>query len=668
MCSLDERNQKALINHSANPNPDLQSASQPVTAGGKNTFSQSTSSVPARQSIKETIAAQKKATKVAGRNLPSRPGSAEPFGSPKKSTSQMNMSRPATAMSNASRNVSTTSVGTLSSAPVRPRRRADIARPATADPHANRKPTKTETPPRSPAVSPVKRVKTPAPNPSMVKLASKRADSPAAGSPIKGYPLSNKIGNPNEIRPFAKVQTQISPTKAAEDFTMVMPHLNPSRSMENTPFDSSPHSVRPTPRPKTPKLDDPFSPSLNRDLRTLEHPEKQHAPNGTVLGDQTPDSSPTKLAGELNRLSIADNKNQRISMSPRALGSRKEALMPKGSYTQEERSLKVYEDPVLETTKLDSYPSPLTHSPRALEELPVNEPTKNRQVPAHALLAEEPQSPHYHQKWLAMEAAERQRLNSSENIDNPRQARKILDSGISRLKAKTLDVHGFRKLQGLIRTSTDALWEDGYKFDELILPLLEYMETSNEEATPRPGKVQDLKAQGLVTIRLLLQHQSKYFSGYYPRAITAILVARKYYNSASHIVCGLEEIAESIVHQCDPLLCIDSIIELLEDHSNTTETSTVSMGLYVLAGLLHSAQEKGLKNHIGEERQAILGTMGAKYLVDTNPDVRRAVIEFVLEMHDTVDQDRFWSLVTGGRDDHRSLITYYLARKRAVAH
>ena len=58
--------------------------------------------------------------------------------------------------------------------------------------------------------------------------------------------------------------------------------------------------------------------------------------------------------------------------------------------------------------------------------------------------------------------------------------------------------------------------------------------------------------------------------------------------------------------------------------------------------------------------------MGARYLVDTNPDIRRAVIKFVLEIRDSIDQERFWGLVAGGRDDHKSLITYYLARKRAT--
>lgn len=427
--------------------------------------------------------------------------------------------------------------------------------------------------------------------------------------------------------------------------------------------------MRPTPSPRMATLDDPFSPAEPSNLKKAGSPKKNFGWNGASADDGKPRVSLTKLASGVGQTSMNGDKDQRISMSPRAINSRKENLKSKSQYAQEQRPLKVYEDPVNELSNGHSYPPPLLHTPRALEELPVNEPAKNRQAVDHQLLAEESQSPDYHQKWLALEAAERRRLSASENIENPRMARRILDSGIERVRARTLDVHGFRKLQALIRTSEDCIWEDGYKFDELMMPLLEYLESPDDETTPRSGKAQDLKTQGLVTVRLLLQHQPKHFSGYHPRALTAILTARKHYNSTSHIVCGLEETAESIVQECDAPLCIESILDLLAEQgsTNAAETKTISMGLYVLAGLLHRGQEENFTMRLTDLQEAKLGGTAVRSLADTNPDIRRAVIEFVLELHDTVDHDRFWGLVAGGRDDHRSLITYYLARKKAIA-
>lgn len=678
MAALDTKQQQQLIKDPSNPNPEKVPTAHTAIVGGRPAFSQSTTSVPNKPSIREVMAAQKKASRE--KNLPSRPGSAEPFSSPKKSAGQSGMGRPATAMSTAaSRNVSTTSIGNLSSAPVRPRRRPDIARPATADPYANRKPAKTETPPRSPAVSPAKRPKTPAPSTSSVKLAPKKVDSPAGTSPVKngstntfGFHQGARVADSNKNHePPAP-----SPTRAAEEFTMVIPNLKPSRSIDPASSDQGPAAFGTTPTPGLANYGDPFTYRDPNGTPKLWSPKNQSGPNGSPRpnshqGGGIPQLSPTKLAGDFGRLSMNDDKVQRISPSPKAIGSRKEKIpTPKNSYMQDQRPLQVYEDPVRDSANGSPFPLPRTHTPRALEELPVNEPTKqNRGVFDHQLLAEEPNSPEYHQKWLAIEAAEKRRTSAQENFDNPRLARKILDSAIERVCARTLDVHGFRKLQGLIRTSGDSIWENGYKFDELILPLLDYLEAPNDESMPRSGKAQDLKTQVLVTVRLLNQHQPAYFCTYYPRALTAVLATRKHYNSTSHIVCGLEETAESIVHQCDPLPCVDSVLDLLETERSggaDTESNTIFMGLYVLAGLLHHGQEEGSTMQLSEEQQQRLGCLGARCLSDTNPDIRRAVMEFVLELHDSVDEGRFWGLVTGNKDDHRALITYYLARKRAV--
>ena len=670
MSTLDERNLKALISNPANPNPERPVKSNGASAGGKPAFSQSTGSMPAKPkpSIKDTIDAHKKAAKAAraaGRDIPSRPGSAEPFGTPKKSSSVSNFGRPATAMSSTSRNVSTTSVGTLSSAPVRPRRRADIVRPGTADPYSSRKPTKIETPPRSPATSPAKRAKTPAPATSTIKTSTLPKGSPATNVVSKN-PSPSKIGTLNGERRHGNGHANISPTKAAEDFTMVIPSLKPANSVDFTPPSRSLLSLHPTSSPEEPILEDPFSPAKHPTQNT-DSPTKGNG-QYNVLPNGKPYFSPTKLAEDLGNVSINGDKPQRISMSPRAIGSRKEAQLYRSPYMQGQRPLQVYEDPVADANSQSAYSSPRMHIPRALEELPVNEPSKNRPPTESQLLAEEPTSPEYHQKWLAREAVERRRISASENIENPRLARKILDSAIDRIRAQSLDVHGFRKLQSLIRTSGDSIWEGGYKFDELIMPLLELLEAPLDEAGPRPMKAQDIKTQDLVTIRLLLQYQPKYFSGHYPRAITAILIARKLYNSTSHIVCGLEETAESIVHECDPEPCIASVLDLLEcQRTQGEETNTVCMGLYILAGLLHRGQERESQMLLDEQQEWRIGQAGSRFLADTNPDVRRAVIEFVLELHETIGQERFWGLVGGGKEDHRSLITYYLARKRTIA-
>lgn len=616
MSALDKKQQEQLIADPANPNPN-KALPPTATVGGKSTFSQSTSAVPARPSIKEAIAAQKRA-KVAGKNLPERPGSAEPIASPMKTMSQSSITRPATAMSTASRNPSTQTVGTLSSAPMRPRRKPEMARPATADPSTGRKSAKTETPLMSPATSPVKgKSKTPAPATSTVRPATKIYNDPTT----------------NSLKAFSKTVEDAATTPIS-------------------------HKI----------VDDAAATYTRTGLTEYENHSMSHVKANSLtkfgFNDDEIHGKPSPTKADEDFTMVIPDLNQRISMSPRPIGSRKENLPTKNIYLQEQRPLKVYEDPI-QDTRVPS-PSPAAHIPRALEELPVNEPATPRDpANGHRLLAEETATPDYHEKWKVVEAAERRRINASENIDNPLLARKILESGIVRIQARSLDVHGFRKLQTLIRTAGDSIWEDGYKFEELLLPLFDYLEAPNDDPHARTGRAHDLKTQVLVTVRLMLQHQHKYFAVHYPQALCAILTAREYHDSTSHIVSGLEETAELIVSRCDPDSCIDSVLDLLEVDSSA---ATTTMGMYVLAGLLHKGHKGGEMARVrGNRRQEErLGRLAARCLDDTNSDIRRAVIEFVLELHDSVESELFWRLVAGGKADHKSLITYYLARHRAV--
>lgn len=595
---LDVKQQKLLIEDPSNPKPH-KAFEQPTAITGTTThpFSKSTTSVPPRPTIRETIAAQKRA-KTAGKNLP-RPGSAEPSATPAKTSSISSITRPATAMS---------MIGSLSSAPVRPMRparRPEMKRPGTADPHTGRKP---------------------------LKLSPTKSDEA-----VKSPPLYQKSP---QTSPMKKAST---PSIRKTDALLGRQHdLLPSRKKEATSahVEELPH----VPQQGPPKM----SPQV-----PLHIPHDREA---LLSNKATPDDTIDLINHNSQQEDAVLSKKERLSMTPRAIASRKENLS----------RLKVYEDPVGGPDAVS--PSQANTRTSVLEELPINEPGlyQPRLSPNFPLLAEETESPLYHRKWINVETAAR-RVSDSEKTDNPYLMRRILDGGIARVKAGTLDVHGFRKLQGLIRGRED-IWEEGVKFDELLILLLENIESPNDPSQTG-GRAQDIKTQVLMTIRLMQQYQPKYFSAYYPRALCAIILARKHYQSTSHIVCGLEETSETIVSQCEPLPSLNAVLDLLETEPND-DSDTIFMGLYVLAGLLHrisdaqSSQTDTPDQVTNAEQNLRLGHIAARRLRDTNPDIRRAVIEFALELHDVIgDKTRFWTLVGGLGEDHRSLITYYLARR-----
>ena len=675
-----------LIKHAANPNPPAVHSTAPF--GGKSAFSKSTGAVSTRPSIKDTIAARKRA-QAADTDIPQRPGSAaESSTSPVKATAP---ARPATAMSTSTRQVSSQSVGTLSSAPVRPRRRPDIARPITADGPGSRLP-KAETPQGSPSTSPARpRPKTPGLNAGAMKFSTKKAHSPAA-SPAKSKTAKKPIS------------IETSPTKAAEDFTMVIPSLN--RGVTSSALDDIPSN---TPLPL-----DPFSmnqgrlvtpSSLANDLRRksidedMSQPMSQsalgfgrqsstvdaHQPDKDVsqpLSSQalgggrqsfTDDAQSTQrdMSQPMNLQAFGDGRQspkkgiQRISMSPRNIVGRKENMQSRAMCMQDQRPLKVYEDPVNESPKIDQPMLATPQAPRALGELPVNEPkSQNRTAAEQELLTEkkhEGKPAHHHQDWTSFQQSEYRQLRKAENIDNPMLARKILESGIVRIQARSLDVHGFRKLQALIPSAPASIWEDGYKLQELLVPLLDYLEAPNKFNDVRDVmRDLDIKTQILVVVKLLMRNHAQFFEPFYPQTLSALVTARKYYHPSTHIVAGLEETASHVITNCGPpAACISSMLDLL-DVDRTTEARI--MALEVLQALLH-------KSHLDKNPLEDVDRMGrlVTTLLDSpKPEVRRATLEMALELRYNMEEGHFWTLLADTKHESKGLITYYLARNHGV--
>ncbi|KFX99305.1 hypothetical protein V490_01845, partial [Pseudogymnoascus sp. VKM F-3557] len=138
-------------------------------------------------------------------------------------------------------------------------------------------------------------------------------------------------------------------------------------------------------------------------------------------------------------------------------------------------------------------------------------------------------------------------------LSSPDRAKKdtrLLDSGISKVRAQSLDVHGFRKLQSLIRDSSRDIWAPPSagaesRFDALLGGLFAYL--AGPATALAPEKVQDVKAQILATIRAMLRKDREAFAGRGEEGIAALLAARARYEGRAHIVAGLEVLAQELV-------------------------------------------------------------------------------------------------------------------------
>ena len=300
------------------------------------------------------------------------------------------------------------------------------------------------------------------------------------------------------------------------------------------------------------------------------------------------------------------------------------------------KSMKVYEDP-FSSTDDQTTPRPVIMTPV----LGVNEDAMNvvrNGMNSSEIAKASPLSP------------ERMKQNS-----------RLLDSGITKIKAKSLDVHGFRKLQGMVRDNK-AVWSDD-KFDVLLLGLFEYLEAPLTSLSPE--KVQDVKAQILATIKLMYKKDRDAFRPHVPKGLESLLVTRSCYDARAHIVSGLELLADELVTLADPKQTTDTITSQLQTEQMTLEgCRTLSMGLHVLKELLDAK-----KDFVpSEEEVTEMSKLAKRCLESSESGVRMDAVQLCVSVHSRVGEERFWNALGGVRDDPKSLITYYIVkRQREVA-
>ncbi|KAI1410826.1 ARM repeat-containing protein [Hypoxylon sp. FL1857] len=598
MDSLDSTAQKLLQKDPNNPNSPKKSdpAPRPGLGLSKSTM---TSSKP---SLRETMMAQKKA--LASRNLPARPGSAMATVSPVRSTSNssnMSAASHATATTTRTRpDTSAKSHGGMSVAPMRPaRRRPDIApRPATAGPYSVR----THDAPSREQTSPVDSTKSKGATPKTI-----------SGSPRRTVPRNR----PGHVA-TASESSVPTPSKPAASKAAASPRTSPAK---------------PKPQPQLhpqlqPPTNDPnlSSPANSNEDFTLVVPTIAHLKES--VQSSSPRSSPKPSPKPSPR-------------APTVVEDADTTIISKSATPTPSKSLKVYEDPFTEEDQATPRPTTNGIAERpVLEDRPVNEDAAN----------------------LAQPPAETKEVNETQGSplaspDKSRQNSRLIDSGIARVKAQTLDVHGFRKLQSLLRDNKLIL-EDS-KFDNLLLGLFEYLESPLENLAPE--KVQDVKAQILATIKLLLKKSRDRFQPHVSRGLEALLAARTRYDARTHIVSGLELLADELVTIGDAdEITVTMTKNLSKMDMDTSGHRSLSMGLHVLKELVDTR-----KNFAPSESE-IAGLLGlaSRCLESKESGVRMDSVQLCVALHARLGETKFWESMRSVKDDPKSLITYYIVKRQ----
>lgn len=662
MADLDATAQKLLNKDPSNPNSPkkTETAARPASSLSRST----TASKP---SLREAMLAQKRAS-AASKNLPARPGSAMAHISPVRTasnTSTQSTAAPAAKPPTRARPESiAVNAGGMSVAPMRPsRRRAEVARPATAGPYSVRDqpasmedrspeslkskaptPRVKDTTPKKPATKSrqgharqVSDSSIPSPSsrhsakPPASPIASPAKPSPGKPSPVKATPGKPSPGKPrmpgqdhhhlsSPPRPSpAKLSPHHrSPPKGDKGVTPIVPSMNSLESASTIVVDSQQDledivATSPSPAPRV---------SLEPQLEK-EQPEPQPAPTEPEPAQLQPEQEPEP-----------ESEQPAQPVQPEA-EPQVDAPSPQVQTQIQSQPLRVYEDPFTEN---QSTPKPNITVP-VLEDKPVNEDAAklnkaNGQPPS----SEEPESP------------EKTRQNS-----------RLLDSGINKIKVMSLEVHGFRKLQSLIRDSRTVFTDD--KFEALLLGLFKYLEDPLSSLSA--DKAQDIKAQILTTVKLLLRRERDNFQPHVSQGLEALLQTRSAYDARAHVVSGLELLADELVTIGDGSEMVVVLTRRLQAVSDASVPGcrTLSMGLHVLRELLERRADFIPSAGSGGEIEQ-LTALAAQCIESADSGVRMDAVKFCVALHGKLGEKVFWDALSGVKDDPKSLITYYIVKRQ----
>ncbi|PNS16864.1 Protein stu-1 [Sphaceloma murrayae] len=661
--AFDDKVRTALERDSHNPNATNMQSS----------FSQSTTSRAsgARSALRDRIAAAKRE-----KAQPGRPNTAMATMSPAKSRSMANLSARAKAMAPPSSRVvsnasvastatidsvaSTASTSTvrpnslMSGAARRPVKRPEIARPATADPYATRRVHRPETPSnRSPNQTP-RQSTTSKPTATQSTIARNRVGR--LGSPAAS-PLRNNTAKPViDSRPASRDATDHSEDSGrlnADDMTMVLP------SAVTRPTASSAAKQRPPLETALSYdtavqglgIEDDFTLVLPSTSTSSSHNADRPLSSHRSPMRLNPEEAPATANGHNHRssLRVASPSSTRskspLEPSPRRDTPQTDLKPPsrqgsplKHASGPESPEVKIYEDPFSSQPSAPSLPSEL--APQVLTELPVNETSP----PAPADQLSPPASPQ----------------SKSERLRN----RKLLQSGVARIKARTLDTHGFRKVAELTRTNAPAdlfgaaVEEEEHVprlYAELMGALCEFVSVGpgSTPALDRPGRVgAEIKRQAFGVLRGLVRGEGEYRvwnegGEWYKRGLEAALRGRRWVEGTGMVVKDIEGVCADVLGSVARHEVVEGCVGFLDEQKKQAgeEAFTYpdigpegkegrSKGqASALALRCVTSALGGDAEGISDEQMGTLAGLVAAFLKARDAEVRKAAVECATELY-----------------------------------
>lgn len=626
MEDLDSTAQKLLNKaNPKSPKKDAAPTSRPGMGLSKSTMG------PPKPSLRETMMAQKKASLAAAKSMPARPGSAMASLSPVKKTSADTSSHSGNApkqpgsRTRPDPNTISVHASGMSVAPVRPRRRPEApkpemaARPATAGPYSVRDHGSSVD-----SESPKASRSRPAAGSKATSGSPRRTPATRPKPGHASHTSESSITSPVRNGARSAASTRTSPAKPKASRT-AEPVFNSPTGAPNEDL-ALPLRPAPTMSQPIPQLELQPPPQLEQEPKAEQEEQSEPVVEQQPEYSQEPEPEPPVPAA------VPEPAEPEPQTSPKP---RIPEIIFDPEHTKPAEQLQVYEDPFTEEQQAKP-----TYTAPVLEDKPVNEDAATLSNGNHG------QPP---------------TTDDAESPEKARQNFRLLDSGIAKIKTKSLEVHGFRKLQSLLRDPKTPLPDD--KLEALVTGLFQFLE--DPLPSLQADRAQDVKAQILATIKLLLKRERNSFQPYVTKCLESLLQTRSVYDGRAHIVSGLELLAEDLASMGDAseiAIVLSSRLQACADDT-PEHCRTLSMGLRVMRELL-SDSKRSAPFAPSEVELSKLASVAGRCLESSDSGVRMDAVQLCVALHGRVGETSFWAAMDGVKDDPKSLITYYIVKRQ----
>ncbi|GKZ23673.1 suppressor of tub2 mutation [Aspergillus brasiliensis] len=345
------------------------------------------------------------------------------------------------------------------------------------------------------------------------------------------------------------------------------------------------------------------------------------------------------------------------------------------------------ENSVPKETKPSTNPSAPRDAPKnnALEELSKNEPdhrdnrspqTSLQRLPSLHVPRTRPSNgpsndtaTHRCPKFeAAQKRFEERRRSISPRSKDPLKARQTLEKGIPRIHSKSMDIHGYHKLQGLIEFH-DRLFDKEEQYSELLDALLGELERAPDEKQQYTGRPLDPKAQVLITVRYTFRHMKRLVDNggstmtlgeYASRIIKSIIRARKNYDTTCYMAIVLKEAAEEMVSAAEFEDIVNAVVDVVSVEEASLNDRAILMVFNILTDILRQMTSRAARLPMDVVER--LGDLAGKFLASEQAYIRRQVTQLCVHLHTmTADDEKFWRIIGQVSENTRNLLLYFIA-------